>query len=115
MNRPSRRAEAWRRSCGHCWYCGTALCSGTFHLDHQTPKSQGGSNDANNLVAACSACNLRKHSLNLEQFRLFVAYNQVGQFSWPQILQMEQEGGPSYVAERPTVWFWGEGNTVCGF
>lgn len=74
----------------HCWYCGFPLArfpedyepldDGSFvlmhssglrvaHLEHQTPKSKGGSNDRTNLVLSCSACNQDKGTLTLDQYR----------------------------------------------
>jgi len=39
-----------------CAYCGREA----NQVDHITPKSAGGSDDMDNLTAACSACNLAK-------------------------------------------------------
>ena len=53
---------------GHaCVYCGaTAESSGSpLHLDHLTPRSQGGADAPANLVLACRSCNCRRHDLSL--------------------------------------------------
>ena len=39
-----------------CVYCGHP----SEHIDHVIPVSRGGTNNTNNLVAACSSCNHRK-------------------------------------------------------
>lgn len=39
-----------------CVYCGEP----SQHVDHVIPVSKGGTNDLDNLVAACSTCNLAK-------------------------------------------------------
>lgn len=39
-----------------CVYCGAP----SEHVDHVLPVSKGGTNDLDNLVAACAACNLTK-------------------------------------------------------
>lgn len=53
---------------GHaCVYCGaTAASSGAhLHLDHLTPRSAGGVDEATNLVLACRSCNSRRQDLPL--------------------------------------------------
>ena len=51
------RKNVLRRDRFHCQYCG-----GRDHLtlDHVVPKSRGGRDTWDNLVAACIACNARK-------------------------------------------------------
>ncbi len=55
--RISRRAlfarDGWK-----CVYCGTA--AGRLTLDHVIPRSKGGGSVWENVVTACSPCNLRK-------------------------------------------------------
>jgi len=41
-----------------CTYCATKPPKGRRHIDHVVPRSEGGSDDAGNLVLACSKCNL---------------------------------------------------------
>lgn len=58
---------------GHCWYCGQELDPfGTWQIDHQQPRSQGGADDIDNLVAACRRCNNRKGGRTIEQFRIYL-------------------------------------------
>lgn len=45
---------------GQCFYCHCAMEFEQFTIDHQIPKSKGGSNRHGNLVAACSRCNTAK-------------------------------------------------------
>jgi 5-methylcytosine-specific restriction endonuclease McrA len=60
----SRRAlfarDGWR-----CVYCGTS--SGRLTLDHVIPRSRGGESVWENVVTACSPCNLRKGNRLLEE------------------------------------------------
>lgn len=53
-----------------CVYCGaTAESSGRhLHLDHLTPKSQGGEDTADNLCLACASCNSRRQDKSLAQW-----------------------------------------------
>jgi hypothetical protein len=46
---------------GLCLYCGEAL-KGEYHVDHFIPLSRGGNNWPENIVLACSGCNIRKHN-----------------------------------------------------
>lgn len=48
-----------------CRYCGSK--DGPFHIDHVMPWSRGGSNDAGNLVVACSTCNIEKSDRTPEE------------------------------------------------
>lgn len=43
-----------------CQYCGHRFESADLTLDHIMPKSRGGRNSWDNLVAACSPCNRKK-------------------------------------------------------
>lgn len=46
---------------GLCWHCGKKLDPKNYHVDHLTPLSRGGSNNADNMVISCPRCNLSKH------------------------------------------------------
>lgn len=46
---------------GLCLYCGEPL-NGEYHVDHFIPLSRGGNNWPENIVLACSGCNIRKHN-----------------------------------------------------
>src|SRR5437016_14572417 len=60
----SRRAlfarDGWR-----CMYCGTT--AGRLTLDHVVPRSRGGESVWENVVTACSPCNLRKGDRTLDE------------------------------------------------
>lgn len=43
-----------------CQYCGATRSVQDLTFDHVLPKSRGGSTNWSNVVASCSACNLRK-------------------------------------------------------
>ena len=43
-----------------CQYCGNRFSDKELTLDHVLPKSRGGNNSWNNLVAACRKCNQKK-------------------------------------------------------
>ena len=50
------RSNIIRRDGGKCGYCGSKI---NLTLDHILPKSRGGKSNWQNLVTACSKCNLR--------------------------------------------------------
>lgn len=61
---------------GHkCAYCGrTEEQSGAkLHLDHLTPKSEGGQDVASNLVLACRRCNSSRQALSLADWAVKAA------------------------------------------
>lgn len=46
-----------------CFYCKRNFHKSILTLDHKIPKSRGGSNKLQNLVAACKQCNNKKGSM----------------------------------------------------
>lgn len=63
-----------------CFYCGKELVPPSpdhppneHCLDHLTPISRGGENEAKNLVSACRVCNTQKGTKTLEEFRAYMA------------------------------------------
>lgn len=57
----------WREFRGNlCAYCGDTENKHT--IDHVIPKSKGGTNRLENLVAACFNCNQLKGDLSLQEF-----------------------------------------------
>lgn len=56
------RYEILRRDRNTCNYCGGKAPDVTLTIDHVHPVALGGSDDANNLVAACKDCNAGKTS-----------------------------------------------------
>ena len=60
---PSLRASVMERDRSTCQYCGKPA----EHVDHIIPKCQGGTDEPDNLVAACAPCNLSKGGRTPEQ------------------------------------------------
>lgn len=44
----------------NCFYCNCVVTDDNRHIDHYIPLSKGGLHDIDNLVIACSTCNLKK-------------------------------------------------------
>lgn len=60
------RFEILRRDDHTCQYCGEKAPAVTLHVDHVKPKTLGGSDGPDNLVAACKECNSGKSSSSLD-------------------------------------------------
>lgn len=54
---------------GHCAYCGKNIAYKDMQVDHVNPRYYGGSDDIDNLMPSCRACNFRKGTFPLEYFR----------------------------------------------
>ena len=52
-----------------CQYCGAAAPDVALEVDHRWPRARGGSDDIENLVAACQACNRGKGAAVLDDAR----------------------------------------------
>ncbi len=57
----NRKNIVWRDN-NQCQYCANYLPSDKLTMDHVLPKSRGGQNTWENLVAACTKCNQKKGS-----------------------------------------------------
>ena len=72
-NIQSRRISAFHRQQGLCYYCDKLMWETTYcqsnpgrrdlqcTAEHLIPRSEGGSNSAENIVAACLFCNITRH------------------------------------------------------
>lgn len=61
--RAEKRLAIYLRDGFCCGYCGKDLhraCKGQISLDHLRPRSEGGSNEATNLITACLSCNVAR-------------------------------------------------------
>jgi 5-methylcytosine-specific restriction endonuclease McrA len=59
--RPEKRLAIYIRDGLACAYCGHGVeDSAKLTLDHVVPRSQGGSNETQNLITACHRCNTER-------------------------------------------------------
>lgn len=66
---PRRRLEIFNKSGGKCHYCSMSLdLRGKWHIEHMMPRALLGSNEPENLVAACVPCNMKKRDMTAEEF-----------------------------------------------
>jgi hypothetical protein len=61
------RFEVLRRDGYACRYCGAAAPEATLTIDHVLPTTLGGTDTADNLVTACTPCNIGKSSIAPDQ------------------------------------------------
>lgn len=62
---PKIRAQVFALKGAQCFYCG----DDASHVDHQTPKARGGTDEIHNLVPACARCNVAKGMMTVEEWR----------------------------------------------
>lgn len=108
------KQAALAKSGGRCWYCGRKLdpTKRSCMVDHVNPKWNGGENDPDNLVAACSWCNSAKQHRSLEEFRLIRRRQKAGRpyFTPAQLEWLEQNG--IGLPPLPEHRFWFEENDL---
>lgn len=115
------RELIWKKTDGHCWYCGKALVwptndvvrakhrvSDWFVVEHIVPRSLGGTNKPENLTPACWTCNGRKGNKSLEEYRLYLTMLTIGvtPFTQDQIDYLLEHGIP--IPMPQPLLFWGE-------
>jgi len=69
VQKMSRLSRKVREQMGRCYYCREKIDSMNATEDHKLPKSRGGSNVWQNVVAACWTCNTQKGAMTAEEFR----------------------------------------------
>ena len=61
-------AKRWRvlqRDNFTCQYCGQYAPDVMLHVDHKNPVANGGTDEEQNLITSCEACNIGKHTSRL--------------------------------------------------
>lgn len=67
--RQEKRLAIYLRDNLACIYCGAAVENGVqLTLDHIRPRSNGGNNEASNLVTACNSCNSARGNRSVSSF-----------------------------------------------
>ncbi len=75
MNKKERQ-QVYAKYNGHCAYCGREIAYNEMQVDHIIPKQRGwqylperGKDEMSNYNPSCRACNFRKGTMTIEQFR----------------------------------------------
>lgn len=63
------RKDARTSQKSKCFYCFEILTSKNTTADHKIPKKFHGSNEKENIVAACEVCNTRKGHKSVKEFQ----------------------------------------------
>lgn len=72
--RKEKRIALYMRDGLACVYCGSGIEDGAkLTLDHLTPHSHGGTNDATNIVSSCHKCNSARGNRDYKEFAEKVA------------------------------------------
>ncbi|MFH1024342.1 MAG: HNH endonuclease [Planctomycetota bacterium] len=64
------RRNIYARDGNRCQYCGKKFPTSELSLDHITPRSRGGKSTWDNVVCACTSCNVRKGGRLLSECRM---------------------------------------------
>lgn len=67
------KAAAYGLLARYCWYCGRQNMKAEFIVEHQIPRSLGGSDDAANLVIDSQSCNTTKKDKTVEEWKAEIA------------------------------------------
>ena len=65
----SVRYQVLKSANGKCMLCGASAAEAVLHVDHIVPRSEGGTNDIENLQCLCEQCNLGKSNKDDTDFR----------------------------------------------
>lgn len=90
-----KRHQVSLKTNGECWYCGVPVGI-DFVVEHATPVSKGGTNDIDNLLPACSACNSEKRDKNVEQYREYLKSKDPARIAAAEIEKLLASGVDDY-------------------
>jgi len=70
----TKRKRVYAKTNSRCGYCGIEVSVYEDPVDHIVPRSLGGNNSDENLMACCHQCNASKGNRSLEEFRLWLVW-----------------------------------------
>lgn len=71
LSKTERRRIVWQKTGGICAHCGNTVYGNHQTIDHFIPKSLGGGFDMRNLVPLCRACNMQRHSNDIDPAKFY--------------------------------------------
>lgn len=69
----AERQQVYDKCGGHCAYCGCELEYKDMQVEHIKAISRCGDDELHNMLPACRSCNHYKSTLDLEEFRKYLA------------------------------------------
>jgi 5-methylcytosine-specific restriction endonuclease McrA len=96
------RFNVFLRDRFHCVYCGSKFAPSDLTFDHVIPRSKGGVTSWENVVAACSRCNVAKANLTPDRARMPLLWTP----REPSVFELQERGRsfpPNYLHES-----WGD-------
>jgi 5-methylcytosine-specific restriction endonuclease McrA len=96
------RFNVFLRDRFHCLYCGSKFAPSDLTFDHVIPRSKGGVTSWENVVAACSRCNVAKANLTPDRARMPLLWTP----REPSVFELQERGRsfpPNYLHES-----WGD-------
>lgn len=99
-----RARHAIRGSGGcRCYICGRGLTIDTMTIDHVIPRSKGGGNTFDNLMACCLGCNQEKGNMPWDYFRMLRALViGAGDYHFVEMTRFVKVGRPGQKCVRMT-------------
>jgi len=86
------RNDSWIEQKRRCKYCYTPLLKSEVTADHVKPKSKGGVNRRENIVASCRHCNRIKDSMSEAKFLKLIKQKPNSEIPWPiQLIWMRRK------------------------
>jgi hypothetical protein len=85
---------------GFCAYCGIEISTHEMTVDHLVPQSRGGSSQLDNLVPACTDCNLEKADRTAEEYIASLGGSESHIADWLQGLAEAKD----YRKETAAIW-----------
>ena len=70
----TKRKRVYEKTDSRCGYCGIEVSVYDDPVDHIVPRSLGGKNNDENLMASCHPCNASKGNRSIEEFRVWLVW-----------------------------------------
>lgn len=92
------RKRLFDKSNGACTYCSTAITVASkrfnsMEIDHDIPRSRGGTDDETNLVASCRACNRQKGTRTGTEYKCDIARPIATKNATSEVASQMEDGG----------------------
>jgi 5-methylcytosine-specific restriction endonuclease McrA len=98
--RKDKRLAIYMRDGMACVYCGKGIEHGiTLTLDHIKPFSKGGSNEATNLITACSLCNSARGN---KPIRAYADTQTVKRINKQRVRKLDRKTAKHILSNRPS-------------